>query len=435
MRGASFRATETYYAHSLTILRLDGQVAGGIDDGETLLLRRLTRSLDPEATQNAETTVADRIAILSARLQAALADPVRRGEAAGIMEEISQIASGAAEAPLAGHTAGAEEPRLVQLPREVAQSVHESLALKTRVHAYPYDTLLNQRNASATAALLPQISQRHELLGLRPVRLVDDLPVISATIGYTRRSFEPVYEEQHVLLPTQLNAFYALTQHAAQRLGGTRFQGATPILAREGEHEGIFIGLDDARVARWLRRNGVALNEAPDAPPLMSILQALEPSDDRYYDRIWDQEQPKRVLRLVFGLVHSLSHAAMRAAAHFAGMERTSLSEYLFLPLLGSVIYANNGSFKLGSMETLIRNHLLEFLDALSDDAMTCLLDPDCIDHRGSCAGCLHSPEISCRAFNHGLSRAFLQGGHTPWVAPSRDERLIGYWDLEETQP
>ncbi|HEY1350705.1 MAG TPA: hypothetical protein VGF67_13865 [Ktedonobacteraceae bacterium] len=155
----------------------------------------------------------------------------------------------------------------------------------------------------------------------------------------------------------------------------------------------------------------------------------LEPVD-RYYDAIWDTVHPKVHLRLVFGLLHSLSHAAMRAVSRFAGLERTSISEYLFLPLLGTVIYASSSTFSMGCIETMLRSNLYEFLEELGNEAMSCLIDPDCLDHRGACAECLYSPEISCRVFNHGLSRAFLIGGHIPWKDVSVAQQIKGYWQM-----
>jgi hypothetical protein len=160
-------------------------------------------------------------------------------------------------------------------------------------------------------------------------------------------------------------------------------------------------------------------------PDTVRIMKALE-EVDLYYDDIWKCA----VRRYVFGLVHSLSHAIMRAASHFSGLERTSLSEYIFLPILGAVVFDNSSSFNLGGMETLARDRLLNFLDSLADESMTCLYDSQCIDHRGACHGCLHSPEISCRVFNHGLSRAFLIGGHSPWTDVATEHQILGYWEM-----
>ncbi len=202
--------------------------------------------------------------------------------------------------------------------------------------------------------------------------------------------------------------------------------GTVPILAREGEHEGIFLSLEPERVVRWLEANGVVL-PMRDSPSIVRILNALE-EVSRYYDDIWDHP----IRRLVFGLVHSVSHLAMRAASRYAGVERTSVGEYVFLPLLGTVVFDNSSTLRLGGMETLVRDHLSAFLETLANEATTCLYDAECIDHRGACHGCIHSPEISCRVFNHGLSRAFLIGGHAPWADISSDDYIVGYWQIEE---
>jgi hypothetical protein len=228
-------------------------------------------------------------------------------------------------------------------------------------------------------------------------------------------------------LPTQIRAFTPVDRDEARRMSRPDLQGTIPILAREGEHEGLFLGLCPDWVIRWLELNDVRLSN-PGMPPVARIMHALE-DVDRYYDNIWDLP----VRRLVFGLIHSLSHAAMRAATRYAGLERTSLSEYIFLPLLGTVVFDNSSSFKLGGLETLVRDHLSAFLNALADDAMTCLYDAQCIDHKGACHGCIHSPEISCRFFNHGLSRSFLIGGHAPWVDVATNRQIVGYWQVEET--
>jgi hypothetical protein len=119
----------------------------------------------------------------------------------------------------------------------------------------------------------------------------------------------------------------------------------------------------------------------------------------------------------------------MRAITRYAGIDRTSVAEYIFLPLLGCVVYDNSSTFKLGGIATLVRDHLAAFLQNIADEAVECLYDPDCADHNGACHGCIHSPEISCRVFNHGLSRCFLLGGHAPWTDVSATARIIGYWE------
>lgn len=223
-----------------------------------------------------------------------------------------------------------------------------------------------------------RIEKALEALGVDQLLYVEDLPVISATVGYTRRSFEPTYEELGAKrVPTQIRPFPSLQKEATQGLGKPELLGTVPVLAREGEHEGIFISLQPARVLLWLERNGIQL-EGDSLPPVTRILNALEPVD-KYYDTIWALP----VRRLVFGLIHSLSHAAMRAVTRYAGLDRTSVSEYIFLPLLGCVVFDNSSTFRLGGIATLVRDHLAAFLNNLSSEATECLYDTECIDHRG----------------------------------------------------
>jgi DNA-directed RNA polymerase subunit RPC12/RpoP len=423
MRVTSYRASEAYYPHTLTFLRLDRPQYTGYQDEEIEQLRQM---LPASSGDPSEDPTVNALSTLVARLQAAKT----KGDTQTYQELVKQIgaiatASGSAKPP--APAAGSEQrSALFSLTPELQRSVQESLAFKTTVHTTAYTDLLRQDRQGAAAGLLPEITEAHQRLGLRPLLLVDDLPVISATFGFTRRSFESTYEENTLVLPTQLRPFYPLDRYGATSIDRPGAVGTIPILAREGEHEGVFIGLNPQRVITWLAQNNLRLPPST-LSPIQQIMQGLEPID-RYYDTIWDAAQPKRLLRLVFGLLHSLSHAAMRAVSHFAGLERTSISEYLFLPLLGTVIYANSSTFNMGCIETMLRSNLYEFLLELGKEAMSCLLDPDCLDHQGACAGCLHSPEISCRVFNHGLSRAFLMGGHVPWKDVSVAEQLKGYW-------
>ena len=423
MRITSYRASEAYYPHTLTLLRLDRPQYTGYQDEETQQLRQM---LPASPGDPSEGPTVNALNTLTARLQGAKA----KGDAQTIQELYKQIAeiATAGSLPRPSPASPAEPQPAFSLTPELQRGVQESLAFKTTVNTTSYTDLLRQDRQGATAGLLPEITEAHQRLGLRPLLLVDDLPVISATFGFTRRSFEPTYEENNVLLPTQLRPFYPLDKYGAKSIDRPSAVGTIPILAREGEHEGVFIGLDPERVIEWLAQNNLRLPQS-NLSPIQQIMQRLEPID-RYYDTLWDATQPKFLLRLVFGLLHSLSHAAMRAVSRFAGLERTSISEYLFLPLLGTVIYANSSTFNMGCIETMLRSNLYEFLLELGEEAMSCLIDPDCLDHQGACAGCLHSPEISCRVFNHGLSRAFLIGGHVPWKDVSVAEQIKGYWQI-----
>jgi hypothetical protein len=416
MRLARYSASDAYYPYSTSVLRLDRpQLSNSEDENTTLLYRMLPPALRPDASFSP----ADSIKALSDRLSIAQ----KMGDDTEISLLLARIASVATSQP--PQMPASTDVLLGTISPELEKGIRESLAFRTTVTHLAVEQKA-QQEGGISDLVKREVGSLKVSLGIAEMLYVEDLPIISATVGYTRRDFNPTYEELGAQnLPVEIRAFPALQKTNAQRLGRPDIVGTIPIPAREGEHEGIFISLEPGRVLDWLRSNNIAI---PDSgmPPIAAILRALEPIDnDRYYDTIW--QLPVR--RHVFGLIHSFSHAAMRAITRYAGIDRTSVAEYLFLPMFGFVVYDSSNSFKLGGVATLVRDHLASFLQSIADEAVECLYDPDCADHTGACHGCLHSPEISCRVFNHGLSRSFLIGGHTPWSDVSSNSNLIGFWE------
>jgi hypothetical protein len=416
MRLSRYSASATYYPQTLSMLRLDRPaVTVAADEEQALLRRMLPVSQRPDISNSS----ADSIGLLVQRLRTAEATK-NNAEAERIRRLIAEAASASASAKSEETSEGP-----VQTSPDIPKAILESLAFRQSVSTRSVDTVIQDSGPGGNE--MSRIRQTQSRLGIRELLIVDDLPVITATFGYTRRTFEPTYDELSAkALPTQIRAFPVLERAAAQRLGRLDVVGTFPILAREGEHEGLFLSLHPDRLLSWLQANGIDL-PLSGHPAITRILHSLEPID-RYYDDIFT----RRVRRMVFGVVHTLSHVVMRAISRFAGLERTSLSEYIFLPLLGAVVFDNSSTFRLGGIETVVRDLLYSFLTTLGSEATECLYDASCIDHRGACHGCIHSPEISCRVFNHGLSRAFLIGGHIPWRDVSAEDQLVGYWSIED---
>jgi hypothetical protein len=409
MRETLYSANQAYYPQNISILRLDRPAIIELDSKEVKVLRNmLPKNSRPEVNVN-------KIAIYEALLKKAKDNNEDIDEVIRNHFLKSDIPESAEEVDVVSY----------QLQEDVIKGLHESIAFLTTVNRRPIRNIIKDNGLSdfTSETLLIELKN----LGFRSFDLVDDLPIVSTTFGYTRRTYEATYSESDIgaeHLSTTIRAFPYIDDLGASTAGRPEISGNIPFLALEGEHEGIFFSLDPQRVLHWLRRNGINItNSNNDA--LEKMLSNLE-SIDRFYNEIWE----KPVRRMVFGLIHSISHIFMRVISHYAGLERTSLKEYIFLPLLGAVIYDGSSTFKLGCIETSIRKDLEALLNELSDMAMTCMYDTECIDHKGACHGCIHSPEICCPVFNHGLSRSFLQGGHAPWG--NNEEHLIGYWEVEK---
>lgn len=410
MRLSRYSANDTYYPQTTTLLRLDRPLIVA-DDPEQQELRAF---LPADATPAGGYDPGAAIGAIAERLRRAV-EAGDEEEKTRLLKLMDDVANGSLKTDISSKAA----PQSQESTPDLVKAIQESLAFRTTVTTRPALTLARQNQRTPDRERL--LSGLHKQLGFREIGLVDDLPVITATFGYTRRTWEPTYTEFNTRIATEIRVFPSLGTAAANKLGRPEIAGTIPILAREGQHQGIFISLNPERVVEWLARNSVPLPPGPS--PTTRILTVLEPVD-RYYDDIW--KAPYR--RFIFGLLHTLSHVVMRATSWFSGLERTSLSEYLFLPLFGTVIFDTSGAFQLGGIESLVRDHLATFLEQLPYEAGSCIYDPDCIDGRGACHGCVHAPEIACRVFNHGLSRAFLLGGHVPWLDMSDDRQIVGYW-------
>lgn len=418
MRMTGYSASEAYYPHGFSMLRLDNPVLTAGLDPDLMLLRKF---LPVQQQTETSSSIGDALAELGRQIRAA--------EQSGDQERLDrlrkrmlEILQGKSEA----NSARAEERDFSSLLQDpsIIRSIEESIAFKTTVNLRQWRDLLKEGDGPNDVRR-SRIEKDLRRLGIREMALVEDLPVISATFGYTRRSADPTYQELSATnLPTTLRSFPPLDRSAARSLGKPELVGTVPILAREGKHEGVFLSLDPERVVEWAERNRVFL-PLKGEEATKRILAALEPVD-RYHDQIWKCTSR----RFIFGLIHSISHAFMRVTSHFAGLERTSVSEYLLLPLLGTVIFDNSSTFMLGGIEMMMRDHPIGILEEFQEDAMDCIFDVSCIDRNGACPGCIHSPEIACRVFNHGLSRAFLIGGHAPWADVASEQRIIGYWEM-----
>ena len=217
--------------------------------------------------------------------------------------------------------------------------------------------------------------------GLNRVELVDRFPVLTAQYGYTRGGTAP----------------------GAARLRTYRERSGDYVLYGElAQTEALFVRLQPLTVHNWLRQRGYQLPSATD--DLHASISILEHSG------LVADSLP--LSKCVTTLVHSYSHAMIRRAALYAGIDRSSLCELILPFVLGFFIYAPaKGDFVLGGLQALYETDLHNLLNELILDDQRCALDPGCRDHGAACAVCLHLGEPSCRMFNLSLSRSMLAGG------------------------
>jgi hypothetical protein len=227
-------------------------------------------------------------------------------------------------------------------------------------------------------------------LGLGSVTLATDFPITTATFGYSRADYQPD--------ACRLNPFPAEPDH------GGRF----PIFVDVVQADAILLRLDHDAVLQWMSTNGFAPRIPGGEDPAVSARA--------YFVNLLDGVSLRQTIevpeaRLVFGLLHTLSHLAVRRASLLCGLEGTSLSEYMLPRTLTCALYCNHRfGATIGALSALFEQSLAEWLAEVRS-SRRCVYDPVCIDRGGSCHVCSHLAETSCRFFNLNLGRPFLFGG------------------------
>lgn len=282
----------------------------------------------------------------------------------------------------AGTAAQAIGPALPALIRGIAEREARQIALATFESRITIPDLLGHaENASVRSLYETAYPTSLAKAGLGRVELIDRFPVLTAQFGYTRGP--SAAGESRLRTYRDPNGDYTVYGELALT-------------------EALFVRLNPLKVHAWLVKRGLPVDSAEDARTAASaIISAMGPP-----------EAPTDVTIRVTELVHSYSHAFIKRAAVFAGIERSALSELVLPTALSFFVYAAaRGDFVLGGLQALFESELHRLLDGLVEDEHRCALDPGCEDTGGACAVCLHLGEPSCRMFNTALSRKALAGG------------------------
>ncbi|GBQ26950.1 hypothetical protein AA0472_2279 [Acetobacter estunensis NRIC 0472] len=223
--------------------------------------------------------------------------------------------------------------------------------------------------------------------GIERIELIDKFPVLTAQFGYTRGKSNPG--------DSRLRTYREKT-------------GEYIVYGDLAQTEALLVKLDPTMILRWLIKRGFVFADVSTGREAAEAILAEMRSMDR----------PNPLTEQVIELVHSISHAFIKRAAVFAGIERSALSEVVLPAAFSFFVYAAaRGDFVLGGLQALFESDLHHLLDGMVDDEHRCALDPGCEDTGGACAVCLHLGEPSCRMFNTRLSRKALAGG-------------LGYFDV-----
>jgi len=187
--------------------------------------------------------------------------------------------------------------------------------------------------------------------------------------------------------------------------------------AIEVRGEGIFLALDEKRLAAW---------------EMLPAVRERAERCDRLYRADWEArhgvgEEPPRTISARYLLCHTLAHALMRQLTLECGYSSASLQERIYAasgdrPMAGVLIYTATTDSD-GTLGGLQRQGKSSRIGGIITRALGsiewCSSDPLCISEmmnasasfsNAACHACVLAPETSCEAFNSYLDRALLIG-------------------------
>ena len=410
------RAGKTFYPYTTTLLNVpdkeleallnrDASTWGPLVAAKFLRLPEvsdiplldLARTFLTQESDRGSSVPVEELAKVTERLQSGKID------AAQMLQELDGLRSRAA------HRSSLVDPVVLM------GSIAERSGIESNVwisSVYPLlESLLPSETASTTSLTSRSADSSERLLardmGILDIELVNDFPIVTATYGFSRSEYGPN------------NAY--LNPFPGTQGSGNRY----PVFVDRVQADAIRIRLNPHTVLEWIDAFVRAANLPSGTDDnLVRIGYFVRLANSANFLSTIGRDVVE--LRMAFGLLHTLSHLAVKQAALLCGLERTSLSEYVLPCSLEFFLYSNHREGRtIGALTALFEQTLCQWLMAIID-ARDCVYDPVCREHGSVCHACAHLAETSCRFFNLNLSRSFLFGGNDQIL----DRPVEGYFDF-----
>lgn len=247
-------------------------------------------------------------------------------------------------------------------------------------------------------------------LGFSKVKLCSGVPIITCSYGYTR----------HKKFGDNIKL-----------RGFPKEMSKRNVYAAKLETEGVLFEFDRERILKWLLINGIITQDdmptdASEVGLKLWFLDHIKPDAIGSFSEI-DDSDSTRITKIVYTLLHSVSHALIREAAEICGLDSDSLSEYILPNIPAVFIYCSNSQgFSMGALTSAFQTHFDKWLRHARTRSKKCLFDPICISKEKACVGCLFVNEVSCQHFNKDLDRSYLCGHFDV----QKHKRVKGFWEI-----
>lgn len=237
-----------------------------------------------------------------------------------------------------------------------------------------------------------QLLQR---MGIEDIQVSEAVQIIKYAYGYTRLRSCPDGSESTTSL----------------RLRGFKNKVFTTIL----ETEGLLVEISMLKIYRWLVENRIVSDDETVEDELQAkrwFLENIHLNTITHFSTIPGTDG-NIVTKVVYSLLHTISHMMIISAGKNSGLGRDSISELLFPCAAAFFIFPTTSEgVTLGSVSGMFETELESFLNDTYKENEVCTFDPICKQtQNGACVACTYLSEVNCTHFNKDLSRAYLYGG------------------------
>ena len=282
-------------------------------------------------------------------------------------------------------------------------------------------------NAKKFGKILDE-SEIHTMLNklqIKDISSVSDIEIINTAYGYTRKYQAPDEMRTDRKEPLVLRAFHDVNNLTIPNFYNIRTKTEGIIIdinkralynylkvTYSATKQFVFKDLNDEELNRWFL----------DKTNLDSrLIKKFEEIDTQ------NGNMTNLYTKCIYELLHTISHMFINTISKFCGIDKSSLSEMIFLNAGAILIYSKtNQGAVLGALTQTFDKYLYEMLKCVYRDNETCTFDPLCMNtSEGSCCACTYLDEVACEHFNKDLSRRLLYG----YEEKGTDEKIINFWE------
>lgn len=260
------------------------------------------------------------------------------------------------------------------------------------------------------------ILQLNNRMGIANMQISCDIQIVNCTYGYSRRVADPK-NNTNKNCRLKLNAFERSKDGTANLVYGAKL-----------DTEGILFEISPKKIIEWLYINKIIREEqVPDLEDELAVKKWFaEYVHSNVISMFGDIDENEVITKNVFALLHSMSHAFIKAAGEMSGLSGNSLTEIIIVETASIFIYAQTSQgIPLGALSGMGESNYLIFLKKALEDSKHCVFDPICTYRDNTaCSACLIIPEISCNHFNAELGRKYL------YSLEGVEKPTIGFWEM-----